>query len=293
MNKRHVWNTALKLQNTALMGRGDFDVFNLLTIFSCGQDDDIDVVEPEVSYLFEDGFESVNNDLNDLFPLDGSRWTNIQLVDPDNGENTIELNTTTVNEQDYALKIIAKPSDDILSKADIEKGGFSAPVGANISIQAKFFIETSEDLQDLLLIDLEYCSCWDPTVPDNQCPGIRLMMKEENYLSIERGKILGSTIAQTEVAFPIGEWVDLEWQMKLSPDDSGENVLTINGQEVINALAKNMPNADEFRAEAAMNGISFELQEPLAYERIQIGATANPTPHEVVMYVDDFRVEIE
>mgnify|MGYP001798202910 FL=1 len=29
MNKRHVWNTALKLQNTALMGRGDFDAFNL------------------------------------------------------------------------------------------------------------------------------------------------------------------------------------------------------------------------------------------------------------------------
>ena len=66
-----------------------------------------------------------------------------------------------------------------------------------------------------------------------------------------------------------------------------------SGTDSINALAKNMPNADEFRAEAAMNGISFELQEPLAYERIQIGATANPTPHEVVMYVDDFRVEIE
>ena len=279
---------------TSMLKNGLFLILGtVLAISSCGQDDDIDVAEPEVSYLFEDGFESANNDLNDLFPLDGSRWTNIQLVDPDNGENTIELNTTIVNEQDYALKITAKPSDDILSKADIEKGGFSAPVGSTITIQAKFFIETVVDLQDLLLIDLECCSCWDPTVPDNQCPGIRVMMKEDNYLSIERGKILGSTIVQTEVTFPTGEWVDLEWKMKLSPDEGGENILTINGQEVINALAKNMPNADEFRAEAEMNGISFELQEPLTYERIQIGATANPSSHEVVMYIDDFRVEIE
>ncbi len=282
------------MNTTSMLKNGLFLILGaILTISSCGQDDDIDVTEPRETYLFEDGFESENNDFNDLFPLDGSRWTNIQLVHPNNGMNAIELNTTIVNEQDYALKIIAKPSDDILSKADIEKGGFSAPVGSIITIQAKFFIETSEDLRDLLLIDLECCSCWDPTVPDNQCPGIRLLMKEDNYLSIERGKILGSTITQTEVAFPIGEWVDLEWKMKLSPDENGENILTINGQEVINALAKNMPNADEFRAEAAMNGISFELQEPLTYERVQIGATANPTPHEVVMYVDDFRVEIE
>lgn len=264
----------------------------VFTLFSCGQDDDI-TINTNTPFQFEDGFESVNNDLSDLFVADASRWTNIQLVHPSTADNTIELSTTTVSERDYSLKITAQPSDDILSKADIEKGGFSAPIGSTITIEANFYIDSTEDLQDLFLIDLECCSCWDPSVPDNQCPGIRLKMGSNNYLSIERGKILGTTISQTQVSFPLKEWVNVKWTTTLSPDESGVNTLVINGVEVISEPGKNMPNAEEFRREAEIQGISFDLQEPLVYERIQIGATANPTEHEIVMYIDDFSVRIE
>jgi len=89
---------------------------------------------------------------------------------------------------------LAKASDNTLSKADIEKGGFAAPVGSTVRITAKIYIATEEPLVNVLLLDLECCSCWDPDVPDNQCPGIRLMLKEDDYLAIERGKILGSTL---------------------------------------------------------------------------------------------------
>ncbi len=161
-----------------------------------------------------------------------------------------------------------------------------------MTISANFFIASTTDLENLLLIDLECCSCWDPSVPDNNCPGVRLMMKDNDHLSIERGKILGSTLTQTEVSFPRNEWVSVIWESTLSQDDDAVNKLFINGQEVMSETGMNMPNASLFEAEFANYGIDFELQEPLFYERFQIGATANPTASDIEMFVDDVKFEI-
>ncbi|GAB5551862.1 MAG: hypothetical protein Sapg2KO_14530 [Saprospiraceae bacterium] len=54
----------------------------------------------------------------------------------------------------------------------------------------------------------------------------------------------------------------------------------------------NMPNASLFETEFANNGIDFELQEPLFYERFQIGATANPTQFDIELFIDDVKFEI-
>lgn len=264
-----------------------------LILISCTQDDAIQM-ETELPYNFQDGFEAENNDLDDLFVLDGSRWTGIQKVNPTNGENSIELNNNNPIEGNNALRILSKPADDVLSKIDIEKEGFFAPIESTVTIEADFYINSSENLNELFLIDLECCSCWDASVPNNQCPGVRLKMSGENdYLSIERGKILGSTMTHTEASFPKNEWVNVIWKMKLSPEANGENYLAINGLEVINDNGKNMPNKDEFRQEFENNGIDFEIQEPVGYERIQIGATANPTEHEIEIFIDNFNLRIE
>lgn len=265
----------------------------LVLILSCNSDDG-PMINIELPFNFEDGFESANNDLDDLIQSDGSRWSNFQIVSPINGENVLELNSSTVNQGNHSLRIFSNASDDILSKVDIEKGGFFAPSGSTITIEADFFINSSESMEDLFLIDLECCSCWDPSVSDNQCPGIRLKMGGgKDFLSIERGKILGNTIAHSAFSFPISEWVNVVWKMKLSPDMTGENTLTINGEEVINAAGNNLPNKDEFKDEFEIHGIDFELQEPIGYERIQIGATANPTEHVFEMFIDDFKLLIE
>ncbi|MEL6628896.1 MAG: hypothetical protein AAFQ92_25480, partial [Bacteroidota bacterium] len=228
----------------------------VLLLVACGSDDDAN--EP---LAFTDGFETANGALTDLFPSDGSRWTNIQQVDPGTGDNIIELDNTLFTEGTSSLRIVSQPSDDILSKMDIEKSGFFAETGSTLTIEADFYIDGNGSLADLFLIDLECCSCWDPRVSNNQCPGIRLKMSgDDNFLSIERGKILGNTLQQTDSPFPLNEWVRVKWQMRLSPDDDGENMLSINGQEVINTTGKNQPNADEFRAEFAANNIDFELQ---------------------------------
>ncbi|MGL1886003.1 MAG: hypothetical protein OCD76_05770 [Reichenbachiella sp.] len=266
-------------------------IFILLIISSCSKVDS-PIPTDEVIYLFEDGFETQGNALEELLPSNGSRWTNIQQVNPDNGINAIEIESNLVLEGNSSLRIFASASDSTLSKADIEKGGFIAPEGATIRIETNFYIASTENLENLLLIDLECCACWDPTVPDNQCPGIRLMMKSNDFLSIERGKILGATITQTAIAFPRNEWVNVVWEMKLSPNNDGVNKLFINDHEAISESGMNMPNASIFEIEFATHGIDFELQEA-AYERVQVGATANPTLFDIEMYIDQVKLEIE
>jgi len=87
--------------------------------------------------------------------------------------------------------------------------------------------------------------------------------------------------------------VNVIWEMELSPEDTGLNKLTINGIEVISSNGTNMPNADLFRAEFASYGIEFNLPDDVFYERVQIGATANPTSNTVELFVDNFRLSIE
>jgi len=265
----------------------------LFVFISCNSVDTVNI-ETELPFLFENGFEISGDDIDDLILPDASSWTNIQLQNPNNGTNTISISTDKFNEGNKSLKIVALPSDEILSKADIEKFGFNAPIGSTIKIEADFYINTNQDLTDLFLLDLECCSCWDSTVPNNKCPGVRLKIGGDNeYLSIERGKIVNSTIGQSEISFPKFEWVNVEWEMELSQENTGRNKLSINGIEVISSEGINMPNAELFKEEFASAGLDFTLPEDVFYERVQIGATANPTPNTIEMYIDNFKLTIE
>lgn len=251
------------------------------------------------SFLFEDGFETENNSLDLLFPLNGSRWSTIQRVDPSNAANEISIINTEYTEGLNAIRFLANKSDSLLSKMDIEKGGLNIKSGNKVIIKADFYINSDESLEHLFLIDLECCSCWDPSVGDNlgsenQCPGVRLMMSGGNdYLSIERGKISGSTLQQTNFAFPRYQWVSVQWEMIMSDNENGQNRLFINETEVLNTNAMNMPNAEIFRNTFANDGIDFTLQEPTFYERVQIGATANPTAGNIELFVDNFSIKVE
>ena len=269
----------------------------LLLAGACSGDDDDDggepVIEPGQPFAFADGFETADGDFDALFSADGNRWTATQLVHPAGGTNALTLVNDPVLVGDDALRVLAKASTpDALSKAGIEKGGFAAGAGASVTISAGFYLAGAADLTDLLLLDLECCACWDPAVPDNQCPGVRLVLKEGNYLAIERGKILGTTLRQTRAAVPRNAWFRVRWAMTLSPGDDGVNCLSVDGLTVIDAPGANLPDAGRFAAAFAAEGIDFALQEPVAYERFQIGATANPTGEDVELYVDDVRLEV-
>lgn len=182
---------------------------------------------------------------------------------------------------------------------DIEKGGLDLRSGDHITISVDFFIEGSASLADVILLDLECCSCWDPEVGDdygaeNQCPGVRLIMSGGNdFLSIERGKIGANTMSQSEIGFPRDQWVKVRWEMILANDMSGQNKLFINDIAVIDESGMNMPNQEIFSSIFAQEGISFTLQEPVSYERVQIGATANSSTTPITMRIDNFSIVVE
>ncbi|WP_299103461.1 hypothetical protein [uncultured Winogradskyella sp.] len=269
------------------------------TLMGCENDENNPQEAIEESYLFEDGFETQNDLLEELFPTNGMRWTTIQQTDPTDATNEISISNTQFNEGQNALRVLAYQSDSDLSKIDIEKNGLNIVVGDIVKISANFYIVGTEPIENLLLLDLECCSCWDPNVgsnygSENQCPGVRLMMSGGNdYLSIERGKISGTTMQQTTLAFPRNQWVTVLWEMTMSDNEDGLNRLTINGTEVINEAGMNMPNAQVFIDVFLNQGIDFTLQEPASYERVQVGVTANPTAGNIELFVDDFSIKVE
>jgi len=272
--------------------------FWVVLLVSCsGTDNATDEVgqeNPEAeNFTFSDGFEVVDGNFQALFPEDGSRWSGVQLVNPTNKENNIGLTTTTVLQGNYALSVMSTGSNDILSKIDLEKSGFGISEGQTLTVGAHFYIESDVNIQNLLLMDIECCSCWDPTIPNNQCPGVRLIMAGDNdYLAIERGKIGLETLTQSSFAFPRNEWVKVQWTMQFSPEPNGTNQLFINDTLVIDEQGANMPNEIIFRNIFLEEEIEFELQTPVRYERVQIGATANPTDQDIQIYIDDFFMEV-
>lgn len=86
--------------------------------------------------------------------------------------------------------------------------------------------------------------------------------------------------------------VTVKWVLELSQTNTGTNTLLINDNEVISTNGMNMPNAQIFADIFQQDRIDFELQEPVFYERIQIGATANPTAESLEMFIDNFSVSI-
>ncbi len=245
-------------------------------------------------FFFQDDFETENNDLAELIPSNGSRWTNIQHVDTESGPNEIMPSSDQVSLGNSSLFLHSKATIETLSKIDIEKFGFQAFEGSTLRFEADYYLDSDLNYENLFLFDLECCSCWDPEVPNNQCPGIRLKLGGDNdYLSIERGKISLETIGQAEYSFPKKQWVNVILEIVLSGGESGQNKLIIDGIEVINSSFANMPSQAIFGPLFEQEGIDFQFQEPIFYERFQIGATANPSSNDLDMYIDNVKLTIQ
>ena len=66
------------------------------------------------SFMFEDGFETQNDLLNELFPSNRKRWSTIQQTDPTNATNEISISNTEFSGGQNALRIMAYQSDSDL-----------------------------------------------------------------------------------------------------------------------------------------------------------------------------------
>ena len=70
------------MNNTALF------LFLICILFSCKKEqDEPEMLNDQEFFLFQDDFETETDDLDELFPADLSRWTNIQIVNTESGDN--------------------------------------------------------------------------------------------------------------------------------------------------------------------------------------------------------------
>lgn len=95
------------------MKRHQFIIFVIIALIfmGCDKDENNSEVPLEESFLFEDGFETQNDLLDELFPSNGNRWSTIQQTDPTNATNEISISNTEFNEGQNALRVLAYQSD--------------------------------------------------------------------------------------------------------------------------------------------------------------------------------------
>ena len=85
---------------------------------------------------------------------------------------------------------------------------------------------------------------------------------------------------------PRGRWTRLEWRLKLSTDESGIAEIVIDGMTVFRGAGPNVPDPKVFETW----GIQLSRS---AYDRMQIGITANGSGNPVEIFVDDVKVTVE
>ncbi len=231
---------------------------------------------------FSSDFDSAVN-LADLFPDDHSGWTNLQLVDSNGatdtiiegnkvyiGDNSVELQSDTARSGCCAIRLVAAPSGNTVSKAAMQKGGFFFESGDDLWVSAWFFIEGYENYQSIFLLDIE-------TTEFEGSPGRRIMMSGgDNVIKLEsKGNISGSEYGQVKensIPFPKNQWVQILVHLQLSAAQDGLTEIWQDGVKIISHAGQNLTT------------------ERTVYDRLQFGLTANGSTSDKVIYIDDVLV---
>lgn len=224
--------------------------------------------------FFQDDFETYTS-LSDLIIENGKLWSFTQLT---RDENNIILDTATFHSSNKSLKFAAKKSTNgNASKCSIAKQNMAFWNGETVRITAWYYIEGSESLEWLFLMDLE------EQTAIGAGPGMRLALVN-NQLRVEHKYLEDDVIqtAGTEVNLPRNEWVELIWEVKLSSKNNGTVKLWQNGQLIIDTKNNRTLPKDFLYFQQGTKGM---------YSSIEVGITANSNDNGLTMWVDDIKFE--
>ena len=233
--------------------------------------------------IFSDSFENAATFM-DLFPPDGSRWTNFgRTMDG----NVLDLTRSTVHSGSQALICFALPYDGVTaSKAYISRSFFSFSEGSEVWTEIWVFFADGPRPVDVFFWDLEApatCTSAD-TCPEegsgDVCgsPGRRLYIPKPGLaVASDLGKwCVGEEFRQepgSERVVPLGRWVRFRVYLRLSPETDGEMRVWQDEDLIIDALGITLPRADSI------------------YERLQVGITANGDRFSAhTLFLDDVSV---
>lgn len=224
--------------------------------------------------FFQDDFESYS-ELNDLLPPDDTLWSFTQLTLP---ENTIVVDTLNRHAGNKALRFFAAKSDgEIISKSSIAKQNMAFWEGETVRMSAWYFIEGTQSLQWLFLMDLE------EQTAIGAGPGMRLALVDDQ-LRVEY-KFNENDIIQPEesaLQFPRNQWVEIVWEIGLSQKNEGTVKLWQDGVLIINSENKVTLPHDILYFQQGTKGM---------YSSCEIGITANSHDNDLTLRVDDIKFE--
>lgn len=224
--------------------------------------------------FFQDDFESYTT-LNDLLIENDQLWSFTQLT---RDENDIIIDTATFHSGNKSLKFVAKKtSNGNASKSSIAKQNMAFWNGETVRITAWYYIEGTQSLEWLFLMDLE------EQTAVGAGPGMRLALVN-NQLRVEH-KYLEDDIIQPsgiEIDLPRNEWVELIWEVKLSTNNNGTVKLWQNGQLLIDTKNNRTLPKDLLYFQQGTKGM---------YSSIEVGITANSDDNDLTMWVDEIEVE--
>ncbi len=224
--------------------------------------------------FYQDDFEAYSS-LNDLLLSDDQLWSFTQLT---RSENTIIVDTNNVHSGNKSLKFSAQKSDDEgASKSSISKQNMAFWEGETVRMSAWYFIEGTNALDWLFLMDLE------EQAAIGAGPGMRLAMVD-NQLRVEY-KFNEKDIVQPtgqEIDFPRNQWVEVVWEVKLSRKKKGTVKLWQNGQLILDTKKNTTLPKDLLYFQQGTKGM---------YSSCEIGITANSKDNNLTIWVDDIKFE--
>lgn len=248
----------------------------MILLFSCRKGKEENTVT-----TFSDGFENAVF-FNDLFPSDLTRFTGSQLVEIHN-ENKMRLDTLIVHSGNNSLRCEARTTTgNYVSKASIFKHNLDLREGDVVYVSVWYYLTPTVNSTDadLYICDLE------ETAQTGGSPGFRIRLGgDPGRLEVERGKIGQSTLYQpagNEIVFPQGQWVHLEYEAKLSQKKKGYIKLWQDGILLIDEKDIRLLGKDKL---FALHGTTGSV------DRLEVGATANGSGIDQVIYVDDVFVQ--
>ncbi len=224
--------------------------------------------------FFQDDIESYSI-LSDLLLPNDQYWSFTQLT---RAENNITIDTTKVHSGNKSLKFVAKKSDnDGASKSSIAKQNMAFWDGETVRMSAWYFIEGTNALDWLFLMDLE------EQAAIGAGPGMRLALVD-NKLRVEYKFNEKDITQQTgqEIDFPRNQWVQVVWEVTLSQKNKGAVRLWQNGQLIIDSKNNRTLPKDILYFQQGTKGM---------YSSCEIGITANSKDNNLTIWVDDIKFE--
>ena len=222
----------------------------------------------------QDDFESYAS-TDSLFPDDESRWSFNQNTVTG---NFISIDTTIVHSGRQSIRFFAYASDEqTVSKNSLVKQHMSFYEGDVVRISAWYYIEGSSNADWLFLFDFE------EQAAIGAGPGMRLANSEKG-ICVEHKFFNDDVYQETgqEVFLPRNQWFNLTMEVKLSQKKKGYVKVWQDNVQVLSSENRKTLPKDFLYSQQGTKGM---------YTSVEFGITANTKYSDLVLYLDDVRVE--